>query len=179
MHPPSSLTLRRFAALAGAAALASACGLNGPSPAAPVKAEAAPPPTHLVLRLTERRLYLVDHDPATPPESFPIAVGKPGRETPTGKYRVEEKVVHPDFQKLDPKDRARILKYFPPGPANPLGERWIGFIKGEGWVIGIHGTPNPELLGKAVSNGCVRMRNADVVRVFDHVDVGTPVIVEP
>jgi lipoprotein-anchoring transpeptidase ErfK/SrfK len=178
MRRPSLPALRRFAALAGAAVLASACGLNGPSPAPPAKAE-APPSTHLVLRLGERRLYLDDHDPATPPESFPIAIGKPGRETPTGTYRVEEKVVNPDFLKIDPKDRSRVLKRFPPGPENPLGERWIGFIVGEGWVIGIHGTPHPELLGKAVSNGCVRMRNADVVRVFDHVDVGTPVIVEP
>ena len=45
--------------------------------------------------------------------------------------------------------------------------------------MGIHGTPNPELLGRAVSHGCVRMRNADVIRIYDRVKLGTPVIVEP
>ena len=40
-------------------------------------------------------------------------------------------------------------------------------------------TPNPELLGKAVSHGCVRMRNEDVVRVYERVELGTTVIVEP
>jgi lipoprotein-anchoring transpeptidase ErfK/SrfK len=71
------------------------------------------------------------------------------------------------------------LKRVAPGPANPLGQRWIGFAHGDGWTVGIHGTPQPELLGRAVSGGCVRMRNADVVRVYDAVDLGTPVLVEP
>jgi lipoprotein-anchoring transpeptidase ErfK/SrfK len=62
---------------------------------------------------------------------------------------------------------------------NPLGLRWIGFAHGEGWTLGIHGTPRPELLGQAVSNGCVRMRNADVVRIYEHVELGTRVVVEP
>ncbi len=64
-------------------------------------------------------------------------------------------------------------------PANPLGERWIGFIRGDGWTIGIHGTPQPELLGRAVSKGCIRMRNDDVIRLYDRVRIGTPVVVEP
>ena len=137
-------------------------------------------PTHLVLRLGERRLYLVDDDTRFPAESFPVAIGKEGWETPVGKYHVEEMVVHPDFLKYDNSvTPARPIKRIPPGPLNPLGERWIGFAHGEGWTLGFHGTPNPELIGQAVSHGCVRMRNADVVKVYERVQVGTPVLVEP
>jgi lipoprotein-anchoring transpeptidase ErfK/SrfK len=55
----------------------------------------------------------------------------------------------------------------------------MGIAHGEGWTVGIHGTPKPQLLGQAVSGGCIRMRNADVIYVFERVRIGTPVIVEP
>lgn len=155
-----------------------ACGTTRPSPTPPRADVATPPPPHLLLRLGERRLYLVDGTPGGPLESFPIAVGRKGLETPRGRFQVEEMVEHPDFHKFDGVP-PRVVKHIPPGPTNPLGERWIGFAHGEGWTIGIHGTPNPELLGQAVSGGCVRMRNADVLRVYDRVKLGTPVIVEP
>jgi lipoprotein-anchoring transpeptidase ErfK/SrfK len=157
-----------------------ACGRAGPSPAPhPVAVPTERPLPYLVLRLGERRLYLMDDDPGTPLESFPIAVGRSGRETPTGRFRVEEMIEQPDFPRIDPKDRSRVLERVPPGPANPLGDRWIGFARGDGWTVGIHGTPRPELLGRAVSNGCVRMRNADVIRIYERVRIGSTVIVEP
>jgi len=136
-------------------------------------------PTYLVLRVGERRLYMKSHDERIPTESFPIAVGRKGHETPTGDFHVEEMIEWPDYARLDAKDKSKIEKYFPPGPNNPLGHRWIGIAHGPGWTVGIHGTPNPELLGQAVSHGCVRMRNRDVVELFGRVEVGTPVIVEP
>ena len=173
--------LVRFVLAVGAAS--TGCGLVPPSPeSARVVQAPAPPPrptTSLLLRVGERRLYLMDDDPATPVESFPIAVGRPGHETPTGRFRVEEKIEHPDFNQIDPHDRTRVLKRIPPGPANPLGQRWIGIVLGDGWTVGIHGTPSPELLGRAVSKGCIRMRNEDVIHVYDRVQIGTPVLVEP
>ena len=165
--------------------LAVLLGACGPIAAPPAGDPAQPavvshrPPTSLLLRLGERRVYLIDGDPAVPTESFPIAIGRAGRETPTGRFQVEEKIEHPSFERIDPADRTRILETIPPGPRNPLGERWIGFAHGEGWTVGMHGTPRPDLLGRAVSNGCVRMRNADVIRVYDRVQIGTPVVVEP
>ncbi|MEB3118669.1 MAG: L,D-transpeptidase, partial [Limnothrix sp.] len=62
---------------------------------------------------------------------------------------------------------------------NPLGVRWIGFWTNGDNSIGFHGTPNPELIGQAVSHGCVRMRNEDIVDLFDRVTEGMPVRVEP
>jgi L,D-transpeptidase ErfK/SrfK len=135
--------------------------------------------TYLVLRLKERRLDMMRDDAVAPVESFPIAVGRAGHETPTGRLHVEEMIEHPDYQQIDPNDRWHVLKRIPPGPENPLGDRWIGFAHGDGWTVGIHGTPQPELLGQAVSGGCIRMRNVDVIRVYDSVKLGTPVIVYP
>jgi len=134
------------------------------------------PQAHLVIRVRERRLYMVDDAPDTPDESFPIAVGREGLETPVGRFQVEEMVEHPDYEKVA---SGVVIERIPPGPKNPLGERWIGFAHGAGWTIGIHGTPQPDLLGHAVSHGCVRMRNADVIRIYDRVRIGTPVVVEP
>ncbi len=169
-------TLVAIALLAGSGPIA--CGTTRPSPTAPRAEMATQPAPHLLLRLGERRLYVVDGTPGGPVVSFPIAVGRKGLETPSGRFEVEEMVEHPDFLKFDG-EPPRVVKRIPPGPWNPLGERWIGFAHGEGWTIGIHGTPNPELLGQAVSHGCVRMRNADVLRVYDRVKLGTTVIVEP
>ncbi len=185
-----TLAMRRAplsVAIALVAAGASGCAVTDrPAVHADVAAASQPeepPPrrntTYLVLRLGERRLYMMDDDPDTPLESFPIAIGREGLETPVGRFQVEEKVEHPDFVKLANGTPLRVLARIPPGPTNPLGERWIGFTHGEGWTIGIHGTPQPQLLGRAVSHGCVRMRNEDVIRIYDRVEIGTTVIVEP
>ena len=183
-----SLPSLRHAVPLAAIALLVGCGVAGPSPARErelpgIRAPGGPETTarvpYLLLRLGERRLYLMDDDPGTPVESFPIAVGRDGLETPTGRFHVEEMLEHPEFLKFDQAAPRRVIKRIPPGRWNPLGERWIGFAHGEGWTLGIHGTPNPELLGHAVSHGCVRMRNADVVRIYERIQLGTPVIVEP
>jgi len=137
------------------------------------------PSPYLVLRLNERRLDMMRDDAPVPIGSFPIAIGRAGHETPTGRFHVEEMIEHPDYDQIDPNDRWRVLKRIPPGPENPLGERWIGFAHGDGWTVGIHGTPQPGLLGQAVSGGCIRMRNVDVIRVYESVKLGTPVIVYP
>jgi L,D-transpeptidase ErfK/SrfK len=177
-------TIVASALLAGTGPLG--CGVTGPAPAhrgndaAGETKPADPGPTRLVLRLGERRLYVMDDDPGAPTRSFPIAIGKEGWDTPPGRYHVEEMIEHPEFLKVDWNAvPLRVIGRIPPGPTNPLGERWIGFAHGEDWTIGIHGTPNPELLGRAVSHGCIRMRNADVIQVYDRVRLGTPVIVEP
>ncbi|RPI62194.1 MAG: murein L,D-transpeptidase [Planctomycetaceae bacterium] len=60
----------------------------------------------------------------------------------------------------------------PPGPRNPVGLCWVGLsLKG----YGIHGTPNPELIGKTGSHGCIRLANWDAVRLGKMVQPGTPV----
>ena len=112
-------------------------------------------------------------------DSFPVAVGRQGYETPAGRFTVTHKVEDPDWVQFDWSDPSHVIRRVGPGPDNPLGVRWIGFTSAYGWEIGFHGTPNPELLGQAVSHGCVRMRNRDVATVYDLVDVGTAIVVDP
>ena len=146
-----------------------------------------PPPeassVSLVLKLGERRLYMVDGDDRLPKpavlDSFPVAVGQQKYATPVGRFQVNDMVENPEWVQFDWDDPSRTIHTFPPGPDNPMGRRWIGFASAHGWQVGFHGTPHPELLGRAVSHGCVRMRNEDVVKVYDRVSLGTVVIVEP
>jgi hypothetical protein len=59
-------------------------------------------------------------------------------------------------------------------PGGPFGVRWMRLSIPWGGY-GIHGTNNPSSIGKAVSHGCVRMYNEDVIQVYDLVPLGTPV----
>ena len=63
----------------------------------------------------------------------------------------------------------------PPGPNGPVGVAWIDIDKPH---YGIHGTPNPETIGRAESHGCVRLTNWDVARLAQMVSPGTPVLFE-
>jgi L,D-transpeptidase ErfK/SrfK len=152
------------------------CGVASPRATSPAQTKEA----YLVLKLSERRVYVMDDPSGAPPVSFPVAIGRPQFPTPTGRFQINEMVENPDFLAFDfnnpdSRDRGRIA----PGPNNPLGLRWIGFAHAHGWQVGFHGTQKTEVLGQAVSHGCVRMSNPDVVAMFSKVKVGTPVIVEP
>lgn len=83
--------------------------------------------------------------------TYLVAVGKPSTPTPKGNFRI-------------------VNKAFKPG--GPFGARWLGLsISG----YGIHGTNNPSSIGKAVSNGCIRINNANIIELYNLVPVGTPV----
>jgi len=126
---------------------------------------------HLVIRLSDRRVYVYDRDKVT--TSFPIAIGRSGWETPTGKFQVMDKITNPAWEHPFTGEIA------PPGVDNPLGSRWIGFWTDGTNYIGFHGTPNPESVGTPASHGCIRMYDKDVISLFEMVRVGTPVEVVP
>ena len=158
------------------------CGMERARPPAahPPEAEAVVAGPYLVLKLGERRLYVMDDKAKAPKESFRVAIGRERYPTPTGHFQVNEMVMNPDFAVFDfGNPTSPIRGRVPPGPNSPLGLRWIGFASAHGWTIGFHGTARTELLGQAVSHGCVRMRNEDVVKLYDEIKLGTPVIVEP
>lgn len=68
----------------------------------------------------------------------------------------------------------------PGGPDNPLGARALYlYANGEDTLYRIHGTNEPNSIGKAMSSGCIRMLNQDIAELYDNVIVGTPVIVRP
>lgn len=127
--------------------------------------------TRLILKLRERHVYLYQGDRLL--ASYPVAVGKKGWETPTGNFKVIQMIENPVWE--HPWNGSIVLS----GPNNPLGERWIAFWTDGKNYIGFHGTPAEQLIGQAVSHGCIRMRNKDVKALFEKVTLGTPVIVEP
>lgn len=125
----------------------------------------------LVIKLADRRVYLYQNQ--TLLNSYPIAVGKAGWETPLGNYQIIQKIVQPIWQ------HPFTGEVIPPGPDNPLGERWIGFWTDGKNYIGFHGTPDEHTVGSAASHGCIRMLNQDVLKLFEQVAIGTPVSVVP
>ena len=99
--------------------------------------------------------------------SFPVAVGRPGTETPTGRFAVTDKL-HPD----DPGSPYGCCALALSGHQTRLIDGWPG-----GDRIAIHATPNVETVGHAASLGCMRARARDVSRLMRTVPVGTPVFV--
>lgn len=124
----------------------------------------------VVVRTEARRVYVYQGKVIV--ASYAIAVGKAGWETPLGQYQIFSKEVNPVFKNFK---TGSVIK---PGSNNPLGIRWIGFWTDGKTQLGFHGTNEPELIGQAVSHGCIRMKNKDVVALFEKVAIGTPVIVE-
>jgi lipoprotein-anchoring transpeptidase ErfK/SrfK len=125
----------------------------------------------LVVRLSQRKVYVYQGEQIL--ASYPIAVGKAGWETPKGEFKVFLMEKNPVFKSFK---SGRII---PPGPDNPLGVRWIGVWTDGKTQLGFHGTNQPELVGQAVSHGCMRMLNKDVVSLYEKVTVGTPVTIYP
>ena len=85
--------------------------------------------------------------------TYPVAVGKPETPTPTGFWKIIQKT---------------------PNPGGDFGARWMRISVPWGGY-GIHGTDEPESIGMAVSHGCVRMYNEDVIELYDIVPLGTAV----
>lgn len=125
----------------------------------------------LRLRLGQRRVYLYQGDQIL--SSYAVAIGRSDTPTPLGEYTVFQMIENPVWQSPWTGEVGE------PGADSALGLRWIGFVRVEGGVIGFHGTPTLDSIGRAASHGCVRMRNEDVVQLFDQVEIGTPVVVEP
>ena len=117
---------------------------------------------HVVMLRGRRRVFLLDNGELR--NSFPVAIGMPGWETPTGRFEVLQKVSNPVW--VHPVSGERVEEQ---GPENPLGSHWIAFHcdcldDGEAWITikgctttGFHGTPNRWTVGRAVSHGCVRL----------------------
>jgi lipoprotein-anchoring transpeptidase ErfK/SrfK len=120
------------------------------------------PQHRIVISIADRRLVLLEHDHVL--KTYEIAVGKSSTPTPEGQFQVVNRIPNPIWCA-----GGRAVR---PGKANPLGTRWIGLSK-KGY--GIHGTNEPDSIGKAASHGCIRMRNRDVEELFELVETGVPV----
>jgi len=123
----------------------------------------------LIIDLSDRQIYLYAHGQLA--ATYEIAVGRSGWETPVGEFKVINMHVDPAWQHPFTGEVVQA------GADNPLGSRWIGFWTDGTHQIGLHGTNQEDLIGQAVSHGCVRMREADVQALYQLVSLDMPVVV--
>lgn len=116
----------------------------------------------IVVSIPDRRLALVEDGKVK--KVFPVAVGKAGTPSPSGSFRIVNRVSHPTYY-----HKGKVIAS---GPVNPVGTRWIGLSE-HGY--GIHGTNEPSSIGKAASHGCIRMARADLEQLFELVKAGDAV----
>ena len=130
-------------------------------------------PGTIIVSTSERRLYFVLEGGRA--IRYGVGVGRPGFEW-SGVKTVARKAEWPDWtpppQML--KRRPDLPRFMPGGEDNPLGARamYLG-----GSLFRIHGSNEPNTIGQAVSSGCIRMTNEDVVDLYERVRVGTKVVV--
>src|SRR5262245_7513737 len=131
------------------------------------------PPGTVVIDTPNHFLYLVQSDGRA--IRYGIGVGRPGF-TWSGRHSVSAKKEWPDW--VPPPEMLKRQPYLPHfvagGESNPLGARalYLGST-----IYRIHGSNEPWTIGKNVSSGCIRMRNADIVDLYERVKVGTNVVV--
>lgn len=126
----------------------------------------------IVINLADQRLYYFRPDGTV--DTAPIGIGDMATSTPLGATKVVRKQEKPTWWPTD-NIRARkpdLPRMVPPGPDNPLG-RYALYL---GWpAYLIHGTNVEYSVGRPLTNGCIRLYDADIERLFKTVPVGTPV----
>lgn len=136
----------------------------------------------IAIRLEARELELEDADGQVIAH-FPVSIARMVEKRPLGELRVTVAITDPNYtfdpevfpESAEAKTLGRKL-IIPPGPNNPVGRAWIGLDR-PGY--GIHGTPDPEKVGRTESHGCFRLANWDALTLLRHVTVGMPIGVEP
>ena len=124
----------------------------------------------VVVKLSTRKVDVYRHGEIV--KQYPVAIGKAEWETPTGSFSVAQMREHPTWQHPITGEVVQA------GQDNPLGSRWIGFLSVNGAQIGFHGTNQENLIGEAVSHGCIRMLNEDIEDLYSYVEMGSAVIVK-
>jgi lipoprotein-anchoring transpeptidase ErfK/SrfK len=140
-----------------------------------VQSSRNPRATRLDIDFDARTIHVIDKA-GRAAALFHCSIAKHKWKRPSGPCKVVVVRRNPDYL-FDPKmwpevkDVKRKL-VIPPGPRSPVGLCWIG-LSLDGF--GIHGTPEPELIGKTGSHGCFRLTNWDALRLGEMVRAGTPV----
>lgn len=132
----------------------------------------------IIISMSQRKLYLVLNDGRA--IQYPVAVAKPGKEW-IGPARIRGKYSRPDWSPpaVVKHDHPELPNFIPGGsPHNPMGAAAMVLDRDQ---IAIHGTTNHmrASIGTRASYGCIRMLNEDVADLYNRVDVGTEVVMQP
>ena len=107
-----------------------------------------------------------DSDPAQLIAAFPVTMGSKQFPLPIGRWKATTYAFLPPFhyqpELLEGADKSKEDMKLPPGPNGPVGVAWLDLTKEH---YGIHGTNEPQTIGRAESSGCIRMTNWDVLRL--------------
>lgn len=110
--------------------------------------------------------------------AYPVTIGSEQTESPVGDWKVRGVAKMPNFRydktMLTKGERSDKFHILPPGPNNPVGVVWIALNK-KG--IGLHGTSDPDSIGRSASHGCVRLANWDVLRLAGKIKAGVTVAI--
>jgi L,D-transpeptidase ErfK/SrfK len=131
------------------------------------------PPRGLVINIPEMQLY--DFGPQPEPEVFAIAIGDQMDPSLIGSFRVGEKRERPVWRVPESirAERPELPAEVPPGPDNPLGDRWMTIGQTS---YGIHGTNNRWSIGREATHGCIRLYNDEMERLYARTPTGTPIL---
>jgi L,D-transpeptidase ErfK/SrfK len=135
-----------------------------------------PTQARIIINLPEMRLYYFHPRDANRVETFPVGIGDVGWATPTGNYRIIEKIENPAWNVPESirRQKPELPKIVPPGPDNPLGSHALRLSIG---TVLIHGTDRPFGIGRRVSHGCLHLYPEDIPTLFRKVKVGARVII--
>jgi L,D-transpeptidase catalytic domain len=138
---------------------------------------ATSPKYRLELLRAERLIELYEGDRLI--GCFPCTPGSREVPVPVGQWKVKANVLMPYFRwdksVLENGVRSENAYNLPPGPNNPVGIVWMAINKPS---VGMHGTPNPDQIGRNESHGCIRMANWDAIVLSELVEKGTPIDVK-
>lgn len=135
-------------------------------------------PTKTAVKIDTQTSMLTVHEDGKLIAAYPVTIGSERTESPVGDWKVRGVAKMPNFRydksMLNKGERSEKFHILPPGPNNPVGVIWIALNK-KG--IGLHGTSDPDSIGRSASHGCVRLANWDVVRLAGKIKAGVPVAI--
>jgi lipoprotein-anchoring transpeptidase ErfK/SrfK len=155
-------TFSNFAIAVAATAVFAAQAIGQGVTERPQQPAAVAPKRVIVVSLEDHKLALVEDGQLK--KVYSVAVGKHSTPSPTGTFTIERRVANPTYHH----NGKTVL----PGPNNPVGTRWMGLSK-HGY--GIHGTNEPNSIGRAASHGCIRMARTDLEEFYALVAEGDTV----
>lgn len=148
---------------------------TAPSPKGAAGSGAAPKVARIEVDKAERAVRAFDQDGQLV-AFYPASIGSEEKPAPSGTFKVKGVAYNPSYH-YDPKFKFKGVKAqhkitVKPGPNNPVGAVWIDLTAPS---YGIHGTPDPDKIGKTESHGCIRLTNWDALALAKMVHKGTQV----
>jgi len=120
----------------------------------------------IVINLSEMRLYyFFKRGSSKLVATFPVGIGSEGNDTPTGEFKIVEKILKPSWTVPESirREKPNLPTVVPPGPDNPLGSHALR-LSSRTYLI--HGTNRPWGVGRRASHGCIRLYPEDIPKLF-------------